>query len=110
MLAFDPAKRFSAEQCLNHPYFDNLRNSKDIVASEKKFRYDLPEATEMSKDQLRDVVWEEIDRFRPYASNDYFHRPIPEPATAGSTEGEKTAEKTAEGTAEVTSKLAETAI
>ena len=47
LLVFDPKKRFSAEQCLKHPYYKNLHDECGEPVSEKKYEWswDKHEAT-----------------------------------------------------------------
>lgn len=33
MLVYNPNERFTAEQCLNHPYFANRRKSDDVISA-----------------------------------------------------------------------------
>ena len=33
MLVYDPSKRFTAEQCLNHPYLKDIREKSRVLKS-----------------------------------------------------------------------------
>lgn len=41
MLTFDPAKRISAKQCLQHPYFDDL-DKMELPAKPGEFEIPVP--------------------------------------------------------------------
>lgn len=69
LLTFNPAKRLSAEEALNHPYFEeNQREMKAANLTHKPAAasFDFSwEAQEMSKETLRNLLYGELIKFRP---------------------------------------------
>ena len=39
MLVYDPSKRFTAEQCLNHPYLKDIRSKSRLIKCENVFDF-----------------------------------------------------------------------
>jgi len=64
MLAFNPHKRISVDEALKHPYLKGLHNSKTEITCGKPFNFEF-EKTEMTKDVLREFIWDEVLNFRP---------------------------------------------
>lgn len=64
MLVFNPKKRISVDEALKHPYLKNLHNPALEVDCEKPFDFEFEKA-EMTKAVLQDLMWDEIDHFRP---------------------------------------------
>jgi len=64
MLVFNPHKRISVDEALKHPYLKGLHNPKAEVSSPKPFDFEF-EKVEMTKDVLKEFMWEEILQFRP---------------------------------------------
>jgi mitogen-activated protein kinase 1/3 len=64
MLDFNPRKRWTIEQCMNHPYFDSLRGCKPEGKCETPFPFEFRESS-YSKGQFQDMVWKEIEGYRP---------------------------------------------
>jgi mitogen-activated protein kinase 1/3 len=63
MLAFDPAKRITAAQALEHEYLLALHNVNDEPSAEAfEFQFEAEETTE---NQLRELIWEQLRRFHP---------------------------------------------
>lgn len=65
MLTFNPKKRISVEEALDHPYFKGLRIKKTEVACDEKFNFDF-EKIELTEESVMDVMFDEIALFRPY--------------------------------------------
>jgi len=63
MLEFNPAKRISVEDALSHPYFKSLHIPKKEVTCTQPFDFEF-ERTKMTRQLLRDFMWEEIFHFR----------------------------------------------
>jgi len=63
MLEFNPAKRISVEDALAHPYFKSLHLPKKEVTCTTPFDFEF-ERTKMTRQLLRDFMWEEIFHFR----------------------------------------------
>jgi len=64
MLQFNPARRITVEQALEHPYFKSLHNAKKEVDCKAVFDFDF-EKVKMTRQLLRDYMWDEIFHFRP---------------------------------------------
>jgi len=64
MLAFNPNKRISVDEALKHPYLKSRHDGKTEVESKKPFDFEF-EKTEMTKDVLREFIWDEVLHFRP---------------------------------------------
>jgi len=64
MLVFNPQHRISVDDALRHPYFKNLHNSKTETVCKTPFDFEF-ENVEMTKDLLRELVWDEVLNFRP---------------------------------------------
>jgi serine/threonine protein kinase len=67
-LAFDPAKRITAAQALEHPYFEKYHDPEDEPVCNDKFEFDFE--FEKSKAAVplsvwQERVWEEIQHFHP---------------------------------------------
>jgi len=64
MLVFNPQKRISVDEALKHPYLKGLHNPKTEYDCKKPFDFEF-EKVEMTKDVLREFIWDEILHFRP---------------------------------------------
>lgn len=64
MLAFNPDKRYTVEQSLNHPYFADLRDPDEVEDSPKIFSFDF-EKWCLSKEIYQDLFYHEICHFHP---------------------------------------------
>jgi mitogen-activated protein kinase 1/3 len=64
MLVFNPDKRYTAEQCLTHPYFEGLHNSDEEPIAEEKFDWSF-DNFELTKENLQTMVYDEATRFHP---------------------------------------------
>ncbi|GLB37382.1 putative protein kinase superfamily protein [Lyophyllum shimeji] len=62
MLCFDPAKRISCEQALNHPYFQVWHDPADEPVCESKFDFSFEE--EDSIEGMKKLIVEEVNAFR----------------------------------------------
>ena len=69
MLVFDPKRRITVEQALEHPYLASLHDPGVEPASEtpEPFEFDF-EDEELREDQLREKVWEEMMSFQREAA------------------------------------------
>jgi len=67
-LTFDPKKRMTVDQALNHPYLSAYHDPEDepVVASldPEYFEFDMHKE-ELSKDQLKELLYEEVMSFVP---------------------------------------------
>ncbi len=57
MLVFDPSKRISVEEALEHPYLDSLHNVEDEPLAENVFSFDF-EKEELTKERLQELIYE----------------------------------------------------
>ena len=66
MLRFSPKKRLSAKRALQHPWFDEVRESNKTKKGAYKFAQTEPHS-KTSKSELKNLVWEEVVAFHPEA-------------------------------------------
>eukprot|EP01061_Rhynchopus_euleeides_P009371 TRINITY_DN1853_c0_g1_i1.p1 TRINITY_DN1853_c0_g1~~TRINITY_DN1853_c0_g1_i1.p1 ORF type:complete len:382 (+),score=155.19 TRINITY_DN1853_c0_g1_i1:289-1434(+) len=64
MLVFNPSKRITAEEALAHPYLAQLHDPNDEPVCQKKFYWDR-DSCELTHEELRSGLWEEILKFHP---------------------------------------------
>mmetsp|Transcript_44325 Transcript_44325/g.86718 ORF Transcript_44325/g.86718 Transcript_44325/m.86718 type:complete len:397 (-) Transcript_44325:31-1221(-) len=64
MLTFNPHKRISVQEALEHEYFKALHNPETEPVCPEVFNFDF-ERVKMSDRVLRDLIWEEIYQYRP---------------------------------------------
>lgn len=64
MLTFNPEKRFTVEECLNHPYFEGLHNPDEEPVAEKVFDWSF-DNFEPTKEILQKMVYDESLIFHP---------------------------------------------
>eukprot|EP00906_Rhabdomonas_costata_P009043 RCo012815 len=64
MLTFDPAKRWTAEQLLGHPYLSSLHDPSDEPTAPRKFHWAQDEK-KFTRSDLRAGFWAEICKFHP---------------------------------------------
>lgn len=65
ILIFDPQKRITVNEALNHPYLDSLKNSGDGVEDENvnRFTFKYDNDMEVSLDILRKAIWDEVQLY-----------------------------------------------
>eukprot|EP00897_Mesotaenium_endlicherianum_P001094 jgi/Mesen1/10986/ME000097S10562 len=64
MLVFDPAKRITVEQALNHPYLASLHDINDEPTCQTVFNFDF-EQPGISEDIIRELIYQESCAFNP---------------------------------------------
>jgi len=64
MLAFNPNRRISVDDALKHPYLRGLHNPRTEYNCKVPFDFDY-EQGDMTRDTLKEHLWEEILVFRP---------------------------------------------
>eukprot|EP00823_Brevimastigomonas_motovehiculus_P002709 TRINITY_DN162_c0_g1_i1.p1 TRINITY_DN162_c0_g1~~TRINITY_DN162_c0_g1_i1.p1 ORF type:complete len:604 (-),score=216.54 TRINITY_DN162_c0_g1_i1:371-2182(-) len=64
MLTFNPHRRISVEEALKHPYLKGLHNPKTEPVCKVPFDFEF-EKCEMTREVLRELIWDEILVFRP---------------------------------------------
>ncbi|KAI5073718.1 hypothetical protein GOP47_0011731 [Adiantum capillus-veneris] len=62
MLVFDPAKRISVEQALNHPYLASLHDINDEPVCLERFNFDF-EQSSFSEEHIKELIWAEALSF-----------------------------------------------
>eukprot|EP00178_Gracilaria_changii_P000741 TRINITY_DN1097_c0_g1_i2.p1 TRINITY_DN1097_c0_g1~~TRINITY_DN1097_c0_g1_i2.p1 ORF type:complete len:466 (-),score=50.26 TRINITY_DN1097_c0_g1_i2:130-1320(-) len=69
LLQFDPRKRLSAEEALNHPYVREYRDvaSEKVAAQLDYNTLEPPNEQKLGKDGIRRLMWNEILKFHPQA-------------------------------------------
>ena len=61
MLVFDPNKRITVEEALNHPYLAELHCPEDEPTTDQVSAFDFDfEIYELKNSDYRDLMWEEI--------------------------------------------------
>jgi mitogen-activated protein kinase 1/3 len=68
MLVFDPAKRISVDDALQHSYMASLANAEDEPKCDEKFTFEFENA-DLSKTHLQELIWQELAAFHPEAKN-----------------------------------------
>ena len=64
MITFNPDKRYTVEQCLEHDYFDGLHNPEAEPRCDKVFDWSW-DNFELKKETLQKMVFEESLKFNP---------------------------------------------
>ena len=62
MLVYDPCRRYTAEQCINHPYLKEIRSKSQLIKCEKVFDFEFDEI-ERKEESLREALFEEAESF-----------------------------------------------
>jgi mitogen-activated protein kinase 1/3 len=64
MLTFNPHKRYTVEQCLAHPYFEDLHNPEEEPMSKETFDWTF-DNFEPTKEILQELVYNEAKQLHP---------------------------------------------
>lgn len=64
MLAFNPDRRLTVQECLSHPYFEDLRDAAEETTCEKPFDWSWDNFTP-TKEILQKMVYDEACKFHP---------------------------------------------
>eukprot|EP01016_Furgasonia_blochmanni_P056182 TRINITY_DN952_c0_g1_i24.p1 TRINITY_DN952_c0_g1~~TRINITY_DN952_c0_g1_i24.p1 ORF type:complete len:345 (+),score=47.21 TRINITY_DN952_c0_g1_i24:785-1819(+) len=62
LLVFNPNKRLTVEQALDHPFFESIRDKEYEVVANKKFDFDF-DKEEYSLEELRQMIFDEMLAF-----------------------------------------------
>jgi len=101
LLQFSPEKRISAAAAMEHPWFQSMFKHDyfkelKVLSEDKKLSEPLDfswEKPRMTKEELVDVLFDEIARYRPYVkTQSYFGPPITGPATTSNSTGPTSSE------------------
>jgi serine/threonine protein kinase len=66
MLIFDPNRRITVEDALEHPYLANLHDSEDEPICPRVFNlFDFEEQVQVDSNNLRNLIWEEVLGYHP---------------------------------------------
>lgn len=82
LLQFSPRKRISIDEALAHPYLASLHQDGLQDTCQAPFNFDFEKQT-MTKDVLRELIWEEVLKFRPALTKIYKKGKIAGPGAAG---------------------------
>ncbi|XP_009617717.1 mitogen-activated protein kinase homolog NTF6 isoform X1 [Nicotiana tomentosiformis] len=64
MLVFDPAKRITVEDALNHPFLISLHEINEEPVCDSPFSFDFEQAS-LSEDDIKELIWNEALKFDP---------------------------------------------
>lgn len=64
MLEFNPNKRITVDEALNHPYLAAMRDESAEIKASKPFSFEFDNA-KLSRPVLREMMWNEIRGFHP---------------------------------------------
>jgi len=64
MLTFHPNKRPNVEECLAHPYFNDLHNPEEEPVCTAPFDWSFDDI-ELTKENLQSLIYEEALRYHP---------------------------------------------
>ena len=64
MLAFNPEKRYTVEECLKHEYFKGLYNPEEEPISENQFDWSW-DNFEPTKEKIQNMIYEESLQYHP---------------------------------------------
>ncbi|XP_074366521.1 mitogen-activated protein kinase homolog NTF6-like isoform X2 [Apium graveolens] len=64
MLAFDPSKRITVEEALNHPFLSSLHEINEEPTCEFPFIFDFEQAS-LSEEDVKELIWLESKKFNP---------------------------------------------
>lgn len=66
MLEIHPNKRIGVDEAVKHTFFEPLHNPDDEPVSRRSFDFSF-ENDKLHRNRLRQLIWEEVGDFRPYA-------------------------------------------
>ncbi|XP_019177682.1 PREDICTED: mitogen-activated protein kinase homolog NTF6-like [Ipomoea nil] len=64
MLVFDPAKRITVEDALNHPFLSSLHEINEEPTSPSPFVFDFEQAS-LDEEDIKELIWREALNFNP---------------------------------------------
>lgn len=64
MLVFDPSKRITIEEALNHPYLSSLHEINEEPICSSPFNFDFERST-LSEEDIKELIWMESLNFNP---------------------------------------------
>jgi len=91
MMVFNPKKRYTIDQALAHPYLKNMRDPNNEKVCKEPFTFAFDNVKTISKDKLRELMWEEIRYFhkelKPWSAFIKSPEPAPADSSAASSAG-----------------------
>ena len=104
MLTFNPNKRITVDQALNHPYLAEVAGSDETITCPSPFNF-CDDEQNLDAEDLRELVWKEICHFHPEALED-LNKHLKDKSTRvdeeSATEGELTDAMDSSSTSELT--------
>ncbi|VFQ91458.1 unnamed protein product [Cuscuta campestris] len=64
MLVFDPAKRITVEDAMNHPFLSSLHKINEEPTCPSPFVFDFEQAT-LDEEDIKELIWREALKFNP---------------------------------------------
>ena len=64
MLEFNPNKRATIQECLEHPYFESVRKQESKFTIGSKIRFDFEDQKDLTKEDLRLLFDEELEYYK----------------------------------------------
>lgn len=64
MLVFDPKKRITVEEALQHPYLTSLHDPEDEPLCPSAFNFEIDDVEDVDRETLRRLIWEEAEAYR----------------------------------------------
>ncbi|KAH9603928.1 hypothetical protein KSS87_018012 [Heliosperma pusillum] len=64
MLVFDPSKRISVDDALNHPYLSSLHEINEEPICPQPFQFDFEQAS-LDEEDIKELIWREACKFNP---------------------------------------------
>ncbi|XP_074285518.1 mitogen-activated protein kinase homolog NTF6-like [Silene latifolia] len=64
MLVFDPSKRISVDDALNHPYLSSLHEINEEPICPQPFQFDFEQAS-LDEEDIKELIWRETLKFNP---------------------------------------------
>nr|GMD12481.1 mitogen-activated protein kinase homolog NTF6 [Ipomoea batatas] len=64
MLVFDPAKRITVEDALNHPFLSSLHEINEEPICPSPFNFDFEQAS-LNEEDIKELIWREALKFNP---------------------------------------------
>uniref|UniRef100_A0A7S2JNX2 Mitogen-activated protein kinase n=1 Tax=Cyanoptyche gloeocystis TaxID=77922 RepID=A0A7S2JNX2_9EUKA len=112
MLVFNPAKRITVEEALEHPYMASLHDPTDEPVAHAVFNFDFERST-LTAEMLKDMIYHEMLAFHPEAAEDDYQASQPDGAQGGEPDADhsplmrRSAFRVANSSAESTPKAAD---
>ena len=70
MLEIHPRKRITVNEALRHPFLEALHKADDEPLCNEVFAFEF-EKTELSREKVQELIWEEIKEYHPHISETF---------------------------------------